>query len=235
MTMLKVENVVSGYGKIVIVYGVSIEVHKGELVTMIGPNGAGKSTLLKTIARIVPAFSGRIIFENNDITNLSAEELIHQGINYVPQLDNVFPNMTVFENLEIGALYNQDEFDENLDVVYDIFPILQERSKQKARKLSGGERQMLALARALMSNPRMLLLDEPTAALAPVLVNEILETIKQLKEKRNISILLVEQNARKSLEISDRAYVLVMGKIVRTGTGQDLLNDPDLGKAFLGA
>ena len=233
--MLKVENVVSGYGKIVIVYGVSVEVNKGELVTMIGPNGAGKSTLLKTIARLLPVFSGRIIFEGRDITNSKASELINYGINYVPQLNNVFPNMTVHENLEMGALRNEEELEKNLELVHDLFPILQERHEQKARKLSGGERQMLALARALMSSPRMLLLDEPTAALAPVLVNEILDTIKRLKDKSGIPILLVEQNARKSLQISDRAYVLVMGKVVRSGPGQELLNDPDLGKAFLGA
>ncbi len=233
--MLEVHNLVTGYGKAVIVQGVSLEVKPGELVTIIGPNGAGKSTLIKAIARLIPTFSGEVRYNGVNITNLPPDKLIEIGINYVPQLENVFPNMTVMENLEMGALKNENAFERNLARVFEIFPILEERQEQKAKKLSGGERQMLALARALMSDPQLLLLDEPTAALAPNLVTEILKIIKTLKEKEQLSILLVEQNARKSLEICDRAYILVMGKVARTGTGKELLSDPELGKAFLGA
>ena len=235
--MLEVKNVKSGYGKALILHGITLEVNKGELVTVIGPNGSGKSTLLKTIAGLLKTYDGDIFFNDRKITNSETSDLAKQGLGYVPQLENVFPNLTISENIEMGFLMNPDKksFHKNLDRVHKIFPILQERHKEKAKKLSGGERQMLALARALMSDPKMLLLDEPTAALSPVLVNEILEIVTIIKNDEKIPILLVEQNAKKSLAISDRAYILTSGQVYKEGQAQDLLKDEAIGRAFLGA
>lgn len=235
--MLEVQNVKSGYGKALIIHGISIEVNKGELVTVIGPNGSGKSTLLKTIAGLLKTYEGDIFFNNKKITNYDTSELAKLGLGYVPQLENVFPNLSIIENIEMGFLMNPNRksFQKNLSRVYKIFPILEERQKEKAKKLSGGERQMLALARALMSDPKMLLLDEPTAALSPVLVNQILEIVDLIKNDEKIPILLVEQNAKKSLAISDRAYILTSGQVYKEGSAQELLKDEDVGKAFLGA
>ena len=233
--MLKVERVVSGYGKAIICQGISIHVDDDELVTIIGPNGSGKTTLLKTICGLVPAYSGSVIFDNNEITKIDPSELPHIGLGYVPQLENVFPNLTIWENLEIGALWNLEQFDDNLKRVFRIFPILKDRQNLKAKTLSGGERQMLALARALMGNPKMLLLDEPTAALSPVLAMEILEIVERLAKEEHIPILLVEQNAKKSLKISDRAYIFTNGKVFREGVAKEILADEKIGEAFLGA
>ena len=235
--MLKVENVKSGYGKALILHGISIEVNAGELVTVIGPNGSGKSTLLKTIAGLLKTSEGDIFFNDQKITNQETSELAKIGLGYVPQLENVFPNLTIIENLEMGFLMNTDKrsFNKNLSRVYKIFPILEERMHEKAKKLSGGERQMLALGRALMSDPKLLLLDEPTAALSPVLVNEILEIVNIIKNEEKIPILLVEQNAKKSLAISNRAYILTSGQVYKEGKAQELLQDDSVGKAFLGA
>lgn len=234
--MLEVENIKSGYGKALILHGISLNVNKGELVTVIGPNGSGKSTLLKTIAGLLKTSEGNIYFNNKKITNFETANLAKMGLGYVPQLENVFPNLSIIENLEMGFLVNVDRksFQKNLARVHKIFPVLQERKNEKAKKLSGGERQMLALGRALMSNPKMLLLDEPTAALSPVLVNQILEIVTLIKNDENIPILLVEQNAKKSLAISDRAYILTSGQVYKEGTATDLLNDEAIGKAFLG-
>ena len=235
--MLKVENVKSGYGKALILHGISIEVNAGELVTVIGPNGSGKSTLLKTIAGLLKTSEGDIFFNDQKITNQETSELAKIGLGYVPQLENVFPNLTIIENLEMGFLMNTNKrsFNKNLSRVYKIFPILEERMHEKAKKLSGGERQMLALGRALMSDPKLLLLDEPTAALSPVLVNEILEIVNIIKNEEKIPILLVEQNAKKSLAISNRAYILTSGQVYKEGKAQELLQDDSVGKAFLGA
>lgn len=235
--MLEVKNIKSGYGKALILHGITLDVNKGELVTVIGPNGSGKSTLLKTIAGLLKTAEGEIWFNNEKITNTATSDLAKMGLGYVPQLENVFPNLTIIENIEMGFLMNphRKSFKKNLDRVYKIFPILQERKHEKAKKLSGGERQMLALARALMSDPKMLLLDEPTAALSPVLVNEILEIVNIIKNDEGIPILLVEQNAKKSLAISDRAYILTSGQVFKEGSAQELLDDEAIGKAFLGA
>lgn len=235
--MLEVKDVKSGYGKAMILHGISITVNAGELVTVIGPNGSGKSTLLKTIAGLLKTTQGDIFFNEKKITNFDPSELAKIGLGYVPQLENVFPNLTIIENLEMGFLINQDKksFEKNLSRVYKIFPILEERKGEKAKKLSGGERQMLALGRALMSDPKLLLLDEPTAALSPVLVNEILEIVDVIKNQEKIPILLVEQNAKKSLAISNRAYILTSGQVYKEGDAKELLSDEDVGKAFLGA
>ncbi|MFX1255246.1 MAG: ABC transporter ATP-binding protein [Promethearchaeota archaeon] len=233
--MLKIKNIISGYGKAVVVQGIDLEIHPQELVTIIGPNGSGKSTLLKSIAGLVRIFSGSIIYNDKEITGYPTSKMPSLGIGYVPQLNNVFPNLTIVENLEIASLFlDEEQFEEGLARVFRIFPILEERKNYRAKSLSGGERQMLALGRSLMTEPKILLLDEPTAALAPVLVNEILQIVKDLKEKENIAILLVEQNARKSLEMSDRTYILVAGRIFKTGKSSEILNDPDIGQAFLG-
>ncbi len=234
--MLEVRNVKSGYGKALILHGISIEVNKGELVTVIGPNGSGKSTLLKTIAGLLKTTQGDIFFEKKRITNAETSDLAKMGLGYVPQLENVFPNLSIIENLDMGFLVNSNKksFHKNLSRVYKIFPVLEERKQEKAKKLSGGERQMLALGRALMSDPKILLLDEPTAALSPVLVNEILETVSIIKNEEKIPILLIEQNAKKSLAISDRAYILTSGQVFKEGPAQEFLNDEAVGKAFLG-
>ncbi|MFX0093631.1 MAG: ABC transporter ATP-binding protein [Candidatus Hodarchaeota archaeon] len=233
--MLKVQNIVSGYGKAVVVQGVDLEIQPQELVTIIGPNGSGKSTLLKSVAGLVRIFSGSINYKDKDITGNPTSKMPSLGIGYVPQLNNVFPNLTIMENLEIASLFLEaEQFEDGLARVFRIFPVLEERKNQRAKKLSGGERQMLAIGRSLMVKPDLLLLDEPTAALAPVLVTEILKIVLDLKEKENIAILLVEQNARKSLEISNRTYILVAGQIFKTGDSQEILNDPDIGQAFLG-
>lgn len=235
--MLQVKNIKSGYDKALILHGISIEVNRGELVTVIGPNGSGKSTLLKTIVGLLHTSEGDIFLDERKITNINTSNLAKLGLGYVPQLENVFPNLTIMENLEMGFLMNpnRQNYDSNLDRVYKIFPILQERLHEKAKKLSGGERQMLALGRALMGEPKILLLDEPTAALSPVLVNEILEIVNLIKNQEKIPILLVEQNAKKSLAISDRAYILTSGKVYKEGMAKELLNDESIGKAFLGA
>ena len=234
--MLEVENVKSGYGKALILHGISLNVNKGELVTVFGPNGSGKSTLLKTIVGLLKTFDGDIYFNNKKITNGDTSTLASLGLGYVPQLENVFPNLSIIENLEMGFLVNTDRksFHKNLSRVYKIFPVLEERKDEKAKKLSGGERQMLALGRALMSDPKMLLLDEPTAALSPVLVNQIMDIVQLIKNDEHIPILLVEQNAKKSLAISDRAYILTSGQVYKEGQAQELLSDEAIGKAFLG-
>jgi ABC-type branched-subunit amino acid transport system ATPase component len=235
--MLKVENLESGYGKAMILNKLSVEILEGELVSVIGPNGSGKSTLLKTIMGIVKVSSGKITFKNLDITNYNTSELAKFGLGYVPQLENVFPNLTIIENLEMGALINKDKehIKHHLERVNRLFPILNERKKEKAKKLSGGERQMLALGRALMSDPDLLLLDEPTAALSPVLVTEILEIVKKITHEEKIPVLLVEQNAKKSLAICDRAYLLTTGQVFKHGKGSEFLTDKSISEAFLGA
>ena len=236
---LVVENVVSGYGKVDIVRDISLTVDNGEFVTIIGPNGSGKSTLMKTIFGLVTAWSGDIRFNGKTITTQSPDRIARQGIGYVPQLENVFPTLTVLENLEMGMFLHRqrskkrEDLQADLDFVYNLFPILKERKKERARTLSGGERQMLAMARAIIGKPQLLMLDEPTAALAPNLVDQILNTISEIR-KRGISILLIEQNARKSLAISDRAYVLAVGRMVHSGEAKSLLESSEIRRHYLG-
>ena len=238
-TVLKTENVESGYGKLKIINGINLHVDKGELVSIIGPNGSGKSTFIKTLTGLVKLFGGNVYINDQVVNDLKPNEIIKRGIplQYVPQLRNVFPSLTIEENLKMG-LYTRKKFDqyylERVDAMKDLFPILGERITQKASLLSGGERQMLALARALMSEPEILILDEPTAALAPNIADDIFKLILQLRDKIGISILLVEQRARKSLEMSNRGYVFVTGKVAAEGRSKDLLNEDRIRKLYLG-
>ncbi len=233
MSLLSVQNVVSGYNEMEILHGVSIEVSEGEIVSLIGPNGAGKSTLLKTIFGLLSAWEGEIRFGGEDISRLPPEQIVRRGICYVPQVDNIFPSLTVEENLEMGAYLRNDDFRAQMEEVYALFPDLADRRKTPAGKLSGGMRQMVAFGRALMLQPRMLLLDEPSAGLAPMVVELIFERIQTINQQ-GVTILMVEQNARQALACSHRGYVLVDGRNRLEGTGQELLADEEIGRLFLG-
>lgn len=237
--VLRAFDIFSGYGKLQVINGVDIYVNEGELVTIIGPNGSGKSTLIKTCIGLVDLFSGKVFIRDMEVTHMRPHEIIAAGIplGYVPQLSNVFPSLTIEENLKMGLFVKKwDEYyQERVQKMFDLFPILEERFTQKASLLSGGERQMLALARALMPDPELLILDEPTAALAPNLAEEMLQLILSLKESIGISILLVEQRARRSMELSDRGYVLVTGRIAAEGPAMELLSEDRIRKLYLGA
>jgi len=229
------EDVKVRYGAATVVQGVSLEVFPGETVSVIGSNGAGKSTLLKAIMAAQPAYSGRIIFEGREIQNRRTEDIVRMGLIYVPENRRLFKPLSVEENLLLGA-YTLDEEDRkqaNLASVYRLFPALKHRREQPTATMSGGEQQMVAIGRGLMSSPRILMLDEPSLGLAPLLVDEVLDTVRRLKEQ-GLTILLVEQNVREALEISDRAYVLQTGRITNQGPAQELLASSEIGKAFLG-
>lgn len=232
--LLEVNDVMSGYGNMMVIHDVSINVDRKQIVTIIGPNGSGKSTLLKTIFGIVKARRGKIVFRDDDITGLRTYEIARKGIGYVPQIENVFPTLTVKENLEMGGyVMDMNVFKSELREILELFPVLKERSSERAMNLSGGERQMLAIARAMINIPRLLLLDEPSAGLAPNLVDEILVKLKEIR-KMGTSILLVEQNARRSLEISDRGCVMVMGKIALEDSCKKILSNREIDQLFLG-
>ena len=233
MSMLGVEGVVSGYGEMEILHDVSIRVERGEVVSIIGPNGAGKSTLMKTIFGLLTARRGRVLFAGQEITHLPPEQIVRRGLCYVPQEDNVFPSLTVHENLEMGAFIRDDDYRSRIEEVYDLFPDLRDRRGTRVGKLSGGMQQMVALGRALMLDPQMLLLDEPSAGLAPLFVELIFERIRAIK-RQGVTFLIVEQNARKALENSDRGYVLVEGRKRLEGRGQAMLADEQIGQLFLG-
>lgn len=233
MSILTVEDIYSGYGETEILHGVSVEVATGEIATIIGPNGSGKSTLMKTIFGLVTPSRGKVILEDEDITGLRPDRIVRKGMCYVPQSDNIFPSLTVLENLEMGAFIRDDDYSESLRDVFDRFPLLKERKSQRAGSLSGGEQQMLAMGKALMLNPKVLLLDEPSAGLAPRMVGEILQKILEIKES-GVAILMVEQNAKEGLKLSDRGYVLTMGKKRFEDAGQALLNNSDVGRLYLG-
>ncbi len=228
--MLSVENVVSGYGETVVVNGVSINVAPGEIVVIIGPNGCGKSTLLKTIFGLVKPGSGKISLSGEDITGAKPFELVRKGMGFVPQTENVFASLSVMENLEMGG-YTTDILDPG--EMFEMFPVLAEKKKEKASSLSGGERQMLAMARAMMAHPKLLLLDEPSAGLAPKMVEVLMEKIKELRESDS-SVLLIEQNARSALRIADRGYIMVMGKRVFEGRTDEILDHKEIGRLYLG-
>jgi len=233
--LLQVENVHAGYIKdLDILQGVNFRVEPGELVVVIGPNGAGKSTLAKTIFGLLTPHKGKIVFQGQDIVGLKSNQIVQRGMCYVPQIANVFPSLTVEENLEMGAFVRSGSLKELKDKIFALFPRLVERRKQRAGTLSGGERQQLAMGRALMLQPSLLILDEPSAALSPQLVNSVFEIIQQIN-RTGTSIVLVEQNARKALAMADRGYVLETGRDRFEGRGQDLLNDPKVGELYLGA
>ncbi|TDC46052.1 ABC transporter ATP-binding protein [Actinomadura sp. KC345] len=232
--LLVAEKVVSGYiPDINILNGCDLTLAKGEVVAVIGPNGAGKSTLVKTMFGLIPVRSGEIRLKGSSITNRTAHELVSRGVGYVPQTQNVFPSLSVEENLEMGLYLRPKLWNERFAFVCEVFPLLGERRKQKAGALSGGERQMVAMGRALMMDPSVLMLDEPTAGLSPKFQDEVFEQVKQINAS-GVSIVMVEQNARHCLQISDRGYVLDQGRNAYTGTGEELLRDPKVIELYLG-
>ena len=230
--MLKANNISSYYGNIQALDNISIEVNKGEIVSIIGSNGAGKSTLLMTLCGIVPAKSGSIFFNDIDISSLPTHEIIRMGVSQSPEGRRIFPKLTVYENLLIGDPLKKEK-DINLDFIFEIFPRLKERISQRGGTLSGGEQQMLSIGRALVSQPSLLLLDEPSLGLAPIIVKQIFDTIKRINKENNTTILLVEQNAFGALKLSDRGYVLVNGKVTISGNSKELLENPEINKAYL--
>ena len=232
MRMLEVKNLEVNYGAIKAVQGIDFYIDEGEIVTLIGANGAGKTTTMNTIIGVVKAAGGEILFQGNDISKLSSSAIVKNGIALSPEGRQIFPKMTVYENLEMGAYsINKKYIKEGVEQAYDLFPRLKEREKQIAGTLSGGEQQMLAVARALMSKPKLLMLDEPSLGLAPIVVEDIFRLILRIR-KMGTTVLLVEQNARMALSISDRGYVLETGKIVLTGKSKELLSDPKVIDAY---
>ena len=235
MSMLKVDNLSVHYGMIQAVRDVSFEVNEGEVVSLIGANGAGKTTILRTLSGLVRPSSGKIEFLGQEIQKMPPQKIVAGGLSQVPEGRHVFPGLTVMENLEMGAFLkkNREENQANLKKVFSRFPRLEERKNQDAATLSGGEQQMLAMGRALMSTPKLLLLDEPSMGLAPIFIQEIFDIIQDI-QKQGTTVLLIEQNANKALAISDRGYVLETGKIVLSGTGKELASSEEVRKAYLG-
>ena len=233
--LLRAEGLTAGYGKVPILHGVTLEVRTGEMVSVIGPNGAGKSTAFKTIVGFVHATSGRVTFDGEEITGLRADQVLPRGLAYVPQGRIVFPQMTVLENLEMGAYIERDggRVRQALERVYTLFPILAERRTQRAGTLSGGEQQMVAIGRALMTRPKLILLDEPSLGLSPKFVSLIFDTLVQMKEA-GYTLMVVEQNATRVLAVADRGYVLELGRNRFEGSGAALLADPDVKRLYLG-
>ena len=232
--MLNIQGVHTFYGQIEALKGVDIDVQEGEIVTLIGANGAGKSTLLMTICGNPRAASGRIYFDDRDITDLPTHDIIHRGVAQAPEGRRIFPRMTVIENLRMGALSSDDaHFDDDVASVFALFPLLQERRNQRGGTLSGGEQQMLAIGRALMSRPKLLLLDEPSLGLAPMIVKQLFAVIKEINEQQGVTIFLVEQNAYHALRLAHRGYVMATGEVVMAGTGAELLADPRIHAAYL--
>ena len=235
MAMLEVKDLNVYYGMIQAIKGISFEVNKGEVIALIGANGAGKTTILHTISGLVSPKSGSIVFEGKDIAHLPAHKIVSMGMAHVPEGRRVFSELSVLQNLKLGAYTRKDkkEIEETLNNVYKRFPRLEERKNQLAGTLSGGEQQMLAMGRALMSHPSIIIMDEPSMGLSPIFVNEIFDIIKEVS-KSGTTVLLVEQNAKKALSIADRAYVLETGRIVLEGNAKDLLNNESIKKAYLG-
>jgi len=233
--MLTISKVETFYGNIQALRGVDVEVNDGEIVALIGSNGAGKSTLLMTVSGVNKAAAGEIVFNNKNIENLPPHDIVNLGISQVPEGRRIFSRLTVEDNLRLGASSNQKGkyFDQDVKDVYDLFPILKDRLTQRGGTLSGGEQQMLAIGRAMMAKPKMLLLDEPSLGIAPKLVNQIFTAIKNINKEKEVTIFLVEQNAKKALELADRGYVLVNGIVTIEGKGQDLLKNKDIQAAYL--
>ena len=233
--VLDVKGLEGGYGSVQILYGIDMHVNEGEFVTIIGPNGCGKSTFIKTIFGIASYYTGDVEYRGQDISGWRTDQLVNHGIAYVPQVDNVFPSLSVKENLQMGGnTLSNSVLNERIERSIDMFPDLRSREYDLAASLSGGERQLLAISRALISDPKFLLLDEPTAALSPLYQQQIIERIDSLREG-GITILIVEQNARLSLARSDRGYIMANGKIVHSGDAQNILTDPEIGEYFLGS
>ncbi|RMF89518.1 MAG: ABC transporter ATP-binding protein [Methanobacteriota archaeon] len=235
MRILTVEDLVSGYRDVDILKGLSLHIEEGEIVAIIGPNGAGKSTLMKTVFGLIRPRSGRIVFRDRDIAGLKPDRIVRLGMGYVPQRDNVFPSLTVLENLEMGAFIIEDrrELERSLQRVYELLPVLERRSRERARNLSGGEQQMLAIGRAMMLEPALLLLDEPSAGLAPALVDSVFDRIREISSG-GTAVAIVEQNARKALAMADRGYVLDMGRTRFEGRGEELLDNEEVKRLYLG-
>ncbi|WP_088624116.1 ABC transporter ATP-binding protein [Oceanicola sp. 22II-s10i] len=223
-----------GYGKGPdILHECTIAVEKGEIAVIVGPNGAGKSTAMKAVFGMLDVRSGAVRLDGEDITALSPQDRVAKGMGFVPQVANIFTSMTVEENLEMGAFLRRDDFRPTMEQVYDLFPILREKRRQAAGELSGGQRQQVAVGRALMTQPKVLMLDEPTAGVSPIVMDELFDRIIEIA-RTGLPVLMVEQNARQALEIADKAYVLVQGRNAHTGTGKDLLADPEVRRSFLG-
>jgi branched-chain amino acid transport system ATP-binding protein len=234
---LEIKDLRVHYGKIEAIKGISFHVNQGEIVTLIGANGAGKTTTLKTISGLRPVSSGSILFDGKDISKMAAHERVNLGISQAPEGRGIFPGMTVLENLEMGKFHRKDrkkEMDADLEMIYHLFPRLKERAFQDGGTLSGGEQQMLAIGRALMARPKVLLLDEPSMGLAPQMIANIFRIITEINKTQGVTILLVEQNAQQALQRAHRAYILETGNIVKTAPAADLLNDPAVREAYLG-
>lgn len=233
MTFFAANGMTAGYGSLDIIHDCSINVDKGEVAVIVGPNGAGKSTAMKAIFGILSLNAGSVTLEGSDITDLRPEERVLRGMGFVPQTQNVFTTLSVEENLEMGAFIRTDDISDSITSMYKLFPILKDKRKQLAGELSGGQRQQVAVARALMTNPKMLLLDEPTAGVSPIVIDELFDRILEIA-KMGVAILMVEQNAKLALEIANKGYVLVQGKNRYTDSGKALLSNPDVRRSFLG-
>ena len=233
MISLKANNITAGYGGVDIINNLNLFVNEGEIVVIVGPNGAGKSTAMKALLGMLKLTDGSVSFAKDDITLMLPQDRVNLGIAFVPQTNNVFTGMTVEENLEMGGFIRSDDINHTIEDIYNLFPVLKEKRNQNAGELSGGQRQQVAFGRALMTKPKILMLDEPTAGVSPIVMDELFARIIEVG-KTGVGILMVEQNAKQALNIADRGYVLVNGKHSRKGSGQDLLNNPEVRKSFLG-
>ena len=233
MTFFIGENMTGGYGGPDIITSCTVNVNRGEIVAILGPNGAGKSTAMKAMLGLLNLKSGKVVIDGKDISKLTPQDRVKEGIAFVPQTRNVFTGLSVQENLEMGAYLREERFEEIIAEIYELFPILKEKKSQLVGELSGGQRQQVALGRALMIKPSVLMLDEPTAGVSPIVMDELFDHILKVK-KTNVAILMVEQNAKQALSIADRGYVLVTGENKFSGTGKELLNDPEVRRSFLG-
>ena len=227
------KNLTAGYGGVDIIKNITLEVKQGEIAVIVGPNGAGKSTAMKSLLGMLKLTDGSVNFAQDDISNMLPQDRVNLGIAFVPQTNNVFTGMSVEENLEMGGFIRTDDIQHTIEDIYNLFPVLKQKRNQNAGELSGGQRQQVAFGRALMTKPKILMLDEPTAGVSPIVMDELFSRIIEVG-KTGVGILMVEQNAKQALSIADRGYVLVNGKNSREGTGQDLLNNPEVRKSFLG-
>ena len=233
MAYLEGKNLVASYGVVPILHKCSVEVERGELAVIVGPNGAGKSTVMRVLLGMLEASSGSVTLDGKDISMLSTQDRISHGLAFVPQTKNVFPSMTVEENLQMGGFIRQDDINQTIEEVYALFPILYDKRKQLAEQLSGGQRQQVAFGRAMMTKPSIMLLDEPTAGVSPIVMYEIFSNILDVRNS-GMAVLMVEQNAQQALKIADKGYVLVSGRNEHSGTGKELINNPEVRKKFLG-